>query len=644
MDVGQIKTQLAGRAESIARDLLPNGRKHGQEWCVGSASGEEGQSLKVHLVGDKAGVWNDFALGSGGDLLDLYCAVNSCDLVTAIKWAKDLLGIHEPEFHRTEKAKPYRKPEKPRNVTTPKSEVLSYLTNQRGLSPETLKAFQVGEIAAMEFDYKHEKIKSPAIVFPFKVGDDLVFIKYIGTVRPNADKPKDKLIKASFGCEPVLFGWQAFPKGARKALITEGEINAMSWHQVGVPALATPFGAGKGNKNAWIASEWERLEQFDEIYLDFHPDDAGKEATADLVERLGRHRCRVVPPMPDGHKDANDCLVARIAPEQMRALIAESKTQDPEELRSAAEFEDDVLAMFNGEDRTTKGVSLPFKSVQGKLELRPSETTLITGKRGQGKTEAINQITNHAMLHGERVLIASFEMKAKRLLYRDVRQMTGQREPSNEYIRQVMRWYYDRLWIFDHVGSANADRIFEVFEYARRRYGITFFVIDSLMKCGIKGKDSNAVYAAQDAFADRFVNFNNTHNTHGILVAHSNKEGGEDVMPTNDGVKGSGGLTDQVHNVIGIWRNKLKEVAIQKQMLDHQLSGDESKALNKADVVWVVDKQREGDGWVGHIELGFDPDSKQFVDAQDCVRPLLPFRADGVQMASDYDYDEEIKF
>lgn len=642
-DVGQIKTQLANRAESIAHQLLPNGKKHGNEWCVGSINGEEGQSLKVHIRGDKAGIWNDFAVGNGGDLLDLYCAVTGSDLATALKWAKDLLGIHEPQFHRTQQAKPYRKPEKPKGLKTPQSAVLDYLTIQRGIRPETLKAFQIGELAEMEFDFRHEKFISPAIVFPFKVGEDVLFIKYIGTIRPNPAKPKDKLIKASFGCEPVLFGWQVIPKDARSVVIGEGEINAMSWYQFGIPALATPFGAGKGNKNAWISSEWERLERFETIYLNFDPDDAGKEAVADLVERLGRHRCRIVPPMPDGLKDANDCLFAGIEADRMKALLTESKTQDPQELRSASDFTDEVLAVFNGEDSSAAGVALPFKSAAGKVLLRPSETTLITGKTGVGKTEAINQITNCAMLEGKRVLIASLEMKAKYLLHRDVRQMTAQRQPSGEYIKQVMGWYYDRLWIYDHVGRAEQDRLFDVFDYAFRRYGIDFFVVDSLMKCGLKGHD-NALYAAQDDFIDRFVSFNGQRNTHGIIVAHSNKEGGSNAMPTEGGVKGSSGITAHPHNVMGIWRNKAKEIAIERQMNNERLSKEESDLLNQPDCYWVWDKQREGDGWVGRIPLGFDPDSKQFVGEGESVCPLLPFRMDGVQSYYESVTEGEYKF
>lgn len=618
-DITTIKSQLAARAESIARELFPAGQKHGAEWCVGSISGEKGQSLKIHLTGDKAGVWTDFATGDAGDLLDLYCAAKNASLTAALSWAKDRLGIQAPTLERSEKKAPYRKPVV-KNVTAPKSAVMNYLTVQRGLKPETLKAFQIGERSAHTF-YR-ESHTCPAVVFPFKTGaeGELLFVKYLGTERPN----EKKLIDAEANCEPILFGWQAFPMNQRRALICEGEINAMSWHQFGIPALATPFGAGKGAKHSWLASEWERLEQFEEIYLNFDPDPAGREAVADLVERLGRHRCLIVPPMPDGLKDANDCLFAGVPASDMAYLLDGAQGCDPEQLRRASEFTDDVISILHPSEDVPPGIPLPADGYGDKFRFRPGELTIISGYRGHGKTEAINWLANHWMKASHRVCVASFEMKAPVLLARAVRQMTAQRQPSTEYIKQIMRWYYDRLWIYDHVGRTNQDAIFEVFEYAFRRYGVSHFVIDSLMKCGIRGDDLDG----QDAFANRCSNFAKQFNVHLCLVAHTKKMGSEDAIPRNDGVKGSGGITDQADNVLAIWRNKPKERAMQKLMNGEPLSHAENEAVNSSDVVWALDKQREGDGWIGDIRLNFDSESKHFVSVNGGrVLPLLGFYA-----------------
>ena len=94
----QISGMLAQRAEDIARHLLPNGKRQGSEWCVGSISGEAGESLKVHLVGDKAGVWCDFATGDKGDLLDLWAIKRNSKISEALKEASHYLGISTPKF------------------------------------------------------------------------------------------------------------------------------------------------------------------------------------------------------------------------------------------------------------------------------------------------------------------------------------------------------------------------------------------------------------------------------------------------------------------------------------------------------------------------------------------------------------------
>jgi twinkle protein len=630
IDAGQIKTQLAARAESVARALFPNGKRVGQEWCVGSTAGEPGQSLKVHLSGEKAGLWADFAAGKSGDLLDLYCAVRGVALNEALTWAKNFLGIHEPQLQRASKFAEtpveYRKPQV-KNLTMPRNAVLDYLTRERGLSAETIKAFQVGAQTEHSFAAKSGRHSCPAVVFPFKAAasGELKFVKYLGTERPDGKK----LIDAEAGCEPILFGWQAFPANARAVVIVEGEINAMTWHQYGIPAVATPFGAGKDSKHRWIASEWEQLQRFEVIYLNFDQDAPGREAVADLIERLGRHRCRVVPEMPDGHKDVNDCLRAGMSAEQMRALIEESDSCDPDELRSAVAFTDQVIEQFYPDEGTHTGVAVPLAGFGDKFRFRLGEMTIVTGYRGHGKTEAINLIMNSALAHGERGLIASLEMKAPVLLKRAVRQLTAQRLPSREYIRQVMTWYFDRLWLFDHVGRVTADKIFEVFEYAWRRYGVTFFVIDSLMKCGIRGDDLDG----QDAFADRAANFAKQFNAHVLLVAHGRKDGTEENPPDNNGVKGSGGITDQADNVLAIWRNKARERAQAKVSIGEPLTREEQGALDGADGAWVVQKQREGEGELPFMPFWFDPDSKQMLSRGQAVQVFVPFLQEGHEYA-----------
>jgi hypothetical protein len=93
-DAAELARMLAAQALRLAAELLPNGRREGDEWRVGSIHGEPGRSMAVHLTGPKAGVWCDFASGQAGDALGLVSAVLfNGDVRQAMAWARRWLGL-----------------------------------------------------------------------------------------------------------------------------------------------------------------------------------------------------------------------------------------------------------------------------------------------------------------------------------------------------------------------------------------------------------------------------------------------------------------------------------------------------------------------------------------------------------------------
>ena len=60
--------------------LLPNGKVRNSQFYVGNIKGDYGESLKVELEGQKAGLWQDFATGEGGDIFDLWGKVRGLDV------------------------------------------------------------------------------------------------------------------------------------------------------------------------------------------------------------------------------------------------------------------------------------------------------------------------------------------------------------------------------------------------------------------------------------------------------------------------------------------------------------------------------------------------------------------------------------
>lgn len=590
MRAKEVADALARDAEAVAMMLLPAGKRKGRELEVGSVEGEPGKSMKVCLAGSKAGVWSDFHTGDSGDMLDLWMAVRGVGIVEALRDAKRYLGVQDQEF-LGHQPKQYNRPEKPRCVR-PRGAVLEYLSRERGLSEATLAAYGIGAT-------------EDAVIFPYKRAGELLMAKRMKLVREDGKKD---IRPTESNCEPCLFGWQAIPQSARMVIITEGEIDAMSLSDYGLPAMSVPFGGGLGNKQQWIETEYPHLDRFDDIVLCFDADDSGRKAVAEITNRLGRHRVRVAE-IPEPHKDANDMLVAGVGTEEVREIVDSARTLDPDELRQASEYVDEVIREFYPPGDEQPGFYSPWSYLQGKLLFRPAELSVVNGVNGHGKSQMVGQICLSAMEQGERVCIASLEIKPKKLLMRLTRQAGGMDFglPSIPYIRSIHEWYSDKLWLFDVVGTAKANTMLDVFLYACRRYGIKVFVIDSMMKCGI-GEDD---YNAQKLFVEKICDFKNEHDAHVFLVTHSRKCQDE-LQPTNKmDVKGSGAITDLADNVLTIWRNKAKEAAVQEAQA--QGSEPDESDLARPDGLVFCSKQRNGD-WEGRQGVWWNEASYQFIE------------------------------
>lgn len=566
----EISTMLAKDAESIAKMLLGGGKREGNEWRAGSVDGEEGKSLGVHLTGQKAGIWADFSSNQSGDLLDLWAVCRGVSIGDAIKQAKAHLGIHDVELYNTRKE--YRKPEKPR-CHKPKSAVLEYLTSRK-ITPEAIEAYKV---AATDDE----------VLFPYLRDGELVNAKY----RNIHDKKK---MRIEAGCELCLFGWQAISETARSVTICEGEIDALTLWQYGFPALSIPNGAGS---HTWVENEYSNLDRFDEIYLCFDMDEAGRKGVQELASRLGRERCRVVE-LPK--KDPNDCLVAGI---DIEKYFHAAKTIDPVELRNAKEFVNEVIDQLHPKDGIVSGFVAPWNKTHDHLRFRPAELILLNGINGHGKSQTAGHILLHAMKQGKRVCIFSGEIKPRMLMARLTRQAAGFGNPSIPYIHAIHDWLGEHLWIFDLVGTAKADKLIEVFRYARKRYGIDVFLIDSLLKCGISEESNDA----QKDFVTQVADFKNETESTVFMITHSKKLEKESVRSDKFDIRGAAAIGDLADTILATWRNKKREELLEKGDADSL-----AEAEKQPGAILKCHKQRNGD-WEKEAWLYFDQESYQFL-------------------------------
>ena len=571
MNAAELSQRMASEAASIAQYLLPKGKRQSGEWKAGSTGGEEGKSLSVRLSGAKAGVWADFASGEGGDLLDLWMAVRGLSMSAAMSEAMQYLGIRDTMPEKP--AQPFKRPAKPSGQAA-KAGAMEWL-QKRGLTPETIAAFKIAEQLRDGKTYA---------LFPYLRDGELVNVKY-----RNVAEKRD--MRQEGGAEPCLFGWHLIDPKARTVAICEGEIDAMTLHQVGVPALSVNAGAGN---HQWIENDWSRLDRFSEILILFDNDESGEKGAREVMHRIGAERCkRVILPA----KDANEYLLSGADGSDFWDCIKAAKPQDPEELRQASDFIDRVKAMFYPAHGDERDPVLRLDRDVEWFEFRTGELTVWTGYNGHGKSLMLSQILLGLMQQGERVVVFSGEMTPERQLKRVAKQASGLDRPTMGYLDAIGRWLHDKMWLFNVVGSASIERLLTVFLYASKRYGTRHFVIDSLMMTDVPEDGAGAMTAQKEAVR-KLCDFAKRNNCHIHLVAHPRKGVDESKGPGKLDVAGSSKITDGADNVFTVWSARR----------------DESKEVDpdEPDARLELQKQRNGDMQHYSLKLWFNKSAQQF--------------------------------
>ncbi len=572
MNIKELNSKLNMDISTITSMLIPTAVQKGRYKVAGDISGSEGESLKITMSGSGTGLWKDYADGEkGGDLIELWGQVRCLDLSETLKQIHEYYGIEQDSFEK-KYDKNIEAIQKPQCKMIIEGDPLHTWFNNRGISLKTILAYKVG--ATMKDE----------LIFPYLWEDKLIMWK----VRQVLNQENNKNQFSNKDATDCLFGWQVVGNNARTILITEGELDAMAFYEQGMPAVSVPRGGGGGAKQKWVENEYKRLERFDKIYLSLDMDEQGREGTKELITRLGQWRCHVVD-LPK--KDANDCLKEGI---NLQDYLNNAKPQDPVELKNMKEYQESVKMLFHQEEaKGGYGMKLPWRKTFDKIRIRPGEVSLWTGINGHGKTMVLNQIAVDGIANGEKFCIASMEMKGDRLFSRFVRQASGLSRPSDIYIDAIFEWGNGKVFEYSPKGQVKHKNIISVFKYARQRYGVTQFIIDSITKTEIKGDD----FDGQKDFVNELTDLVRNLNCHIHLVAHSRKLQNEERIPGKMDVKGSGSLTDIVDNSFSVWRNKAKE------------NNEGSKV--QADAIIRCDKQRNGD-WEGAISLFYDIASYQY--------------------------------
>lgn len=274
--------------------------------------------------------------------------------------------------------------------------------------------------------------------------------------------------------------------------------------------------------------------------------------------------------------------------------------QEPEQHRvvPASEFLEQTVNLFYPPADLPRFPTMLWEKARTRVEFRPGEVSLWAGVNGHGKSMFLSQVTLDLCHQGERAMVASLEMTPPRQMQRMSRQAYAGDKPPALFLSDIHRWTDGRLWIYDHMGAIDWKKLMAVLRYGRKEFGISQFVIDSLMKC-VRGEDD---YNGQKDFVNDLCAFSQANQVHVHLVHHVRKGESESKAPGKFDIRGASSITDLVDNVFVVWKNKR---AIEEK------NGDPTCQI-------AVEKQRHGE-YEGKLGFWFEPESQQYLERADAL-------------------------
>jgi twinkle protein len=593
----EISRRLTDRAESVCQMLLPGGRMVKSEWWASDVQGGEGDSLKVHLSGAHAGCWRDWASDEHGDLIDLWRISRNASRADAFRQVKDYLGITDGVMSAAPRvyAKP---PEKEALAPRKDGKAFAFLTQTRKLDPEIITAFNV---------VTHQR----SLVFPCYDPTGELANRSYRTIPEEGEKKK---VWQDTDCAPCLFGWQALPESAyqsRTVLLSEGQIDAMTWHQWGIPSLSIPAGSGQ----TWINYEWDNLAIFDKILIAFDSDEAGQANAEKAIKRLGPHRCHLVC-IP--HKDANEALQAGRTAADAREWVSGAKAPSLPGVLTGIQLHKRLMAEVAVKPMPpTIPIFNKGWTDEAGLYFRDGEVTLWTGVSGNGKSTFLAYLSTCLSQAYLVTFVASMELKAETVLRKTGTAFWGvsgynKNDITPDLFTSWLMEFGDKFCFADRVGYIESEELFRMMDFSFRRFGATHFIIDSLMR--VAGLEENA--PAQGEFMNKLANFAKETGTHIHLVAHPRKMAAGQRAGTSD-IKGSSLIGNNADNIVGIARNQ------EKWDMEKSGEGDPEVMGAMHDTEITVEKQRES-GWTGTFYLDFDPRRLTYKEAKKRPPPQPP--------------------
>lgn len=490
-----------------------------------------------------------------------YCGFSGC-AAEKEPWEKEDRPWNNTSPIRRQKPD-YKKPAPRKDCSSISGKALEWFRG-RGISEKTLTAMKVTE--GLEW-MPQKNGKANTVQFNYYHNGELVNTKF---------RTGDKCFKLCSGAELLPYGIDNI-KGTKECIITEGEMDALSFIECGrCDVVSVPNGA---NSNLDYLDHYleEYFDDKETIYIASDTDTKGVVLKEELIRRFGAERCRVIE-YGDGCKDANEHLM-KYGRESLLKCIENAPEIKIEGVFTVSDFEQSLDALF--EHGLQKGVTIGHDNFDRLCSFETKRLCIITGVPSSGKSEFIDEIAERLNIrYGWR--FAYFSPENAPLAYHAsklIEKFTGKHFDKDhltygEY-KQVKQHLETNFFFISPKNDFRVDAILERAKFLVRRKGIKALVIDPYNRIEDESEGKNETkYISR--LLDKLTNFAQQHDVLVILMAHPTKmqknKDGEPEIPTLYDISGSANFYNKADFGIVVHRNRLEntvEIHIKKVKFKH---------------------------------------------------------------------------
>ena len=453
MERQDAREQLKGYLRNYVESVTQKSKGANLYVCplCGSGKGKNGTGAFSIKNGTS---WKCFSCNAGGDIFDLYGAINgTADHNEQLRGISELYGVQVNSYRSTaqEDFRPaYQNQPKTEQHThnnihtsvytqTQQTETADYTDfflqahkaieqtdywKRRGLSKETVDRFKLGYVAEWRHPKAPKAPTSPRLIIPTSTGSYLA-----RDTREQIPEEQKAYSKSKVG-SIQLFNKKALQTATKPIFIVEGELDALSIIEVGGEAVAL----GTTTKSKALIELLKAQAPAQALIIALDNDEAGQRASREVIEGLQGLNIPCYSFNPCGeYKDANEALqrdreALTIAVEEAEHLQDEEAQAQREAYlkNSTANY---LQSFINGiaDSVDTPYIPTGFKKLDSVLDGGLYEGLYIVGAISSlGKTTIITQIADQIAQAGTDVLIFSLEMARAEIMAKSISRHTLQ--------------------------------------------------------------------------------------------------------------------------------------------------------------------------------------------------------------------------